>query len=85
MYYVYILKSLKDQQIYTGYSSNLKKRISQHQLGLVKSTKNRRPVKLVYYEAFLDKKDAQNREKYLKSGGKAKISLKLQIKNSLLF
>ena len=83
MYYVYILKSLKDQKIYTGYSSNLKRRISQHQLGLVKSTKNRRPVKLVYYEAFLDKKDAQNREKYLKSGGKAKISLKLQISNSL--
>ncbi len=61
----------------------MKRRILQHQLGLVKSTKNRRPLKLVYYEAFLDKKDAQDREKYLKSGGKAKIGLKLQIKNSL--
>ena len=84
MYYVYILKSLKDGNIYTGYSNNLKRRIEQHQLGLVKSTKNRLPIKLIYYEAFLDKKDAQEREKYLKSGGKAKISLKLQIKNSLL-
>ncbi len=83
MYYVYVLKSLKDQQVYTGYSSDLKRRILQHQSGLVKSTKNRRPLKLVYYEAFLDKKDAQDREKYLKSGGKAKIGLKLQIKNSL--
>ena len=83
MYYVYVLKSLKDKKIYTGYSSDLKRRFLQHQLGLIKSTKNRRPLKLIYYEAFLDKKDAQNREKYLKSGGKAKISLKLQIKNSL--
>jgi putative endonuclease len=83
MYYVYILKSLKDGNIYTGYSNNLKRRIEQHQLGLVKSTKNRLPIKLIYYEAFLDKKDAQERERYLKSGGKAKISLKLQIKNSL--
>jgi len=83
VYYVYVLKSLKDQKIYTGYSSDLKRRFLQHQSGLVKSTKNRRPIKLIYYEAFLDKKDAQNRERYLKSGGKAKIGLKLQIKNSL--
>jgi len=83
VYYVYVLKSLKDKKIYTGYSSDLKRRFLQHQLGLIKSTKNRRPLKLIYYEAFLDKKDAQNREKYLKSGGKAKIGLKLQIKNSL--
>ncbi len=85
MYYVYILKSLKDENIYTGYSSDLKKRFSQHRSGEVKSTRNRRPLKLIYYEAYFDKKDAQIREKYLKSGGKAKISLKLQIKNSLEF
>lgn len=85
VYYVYILKSLKDKRIYTGYSSDLKKRFNQHKLGEVKSTQNRRPLKLIYYEAYLDKKDAQEREKYLKSGGKAKISLKLQIKNSLQF
>jgi len=83
VYYVYVLKSLKDQKIYTGYSSDLKRRILEHKSGLVKSTKKRLPVKLIYYEAFLDKKDAQDREKYLKSGGKAKIGLKLQIKNSL--
>jgi putative endonuclease len=84
VYYVYVLKSSKDKKIYTGYSSDLKRRILEHKSGLVKSTRNRRPIKLIYYEAFLSEKDAKNREKYLKSGGKAKISLKLQIKNSLL-
>ncbi len=83
MYYVYVLKSLKDEKIYTGFSSDLKRRFEQHVEGLVKSTKNRRPLKLVYYEAFLSKADAKNREKYLKSGGNAKNVLKLQISNSL--
>ncbi|MDD4106596.1 MAG: GIY-YIG nuclease family protein [Candidatus Shapirobacteria bacterium] len=83
MYYVYVLKSLKDQKIYTGFSSDLKRRILEHKSGLVKSTKNRLPVKLIYYEVFINEKDARNREKYLKSGGKAKNSLKLQIRNSL--
>lgn len=83
MFYVYILKSLKDNNIYTGYTSNLKRRYQQHQLGLVKSTKIRLPVKLIYYESYLSKTDAQKREKYLKSGGKAKNDLKLQISNSL--
>lgn len=83
MFYVYILKSLKDNHIYTGYTSNLKQRIEQHQLGLVASTKNRAPLKLIYYEAYLSKIDAQKRERYLKSGGKAKNDLKSQIDNSL--
>lgn len=83
MYYVYILKSLKDRKIYTGFSSDLKLRFEQHKDGLVKSTKNRRPLKLIYYEAYLSEDDARNREKYLKSGGKAKNTLKLQIVDSL--
>lgn len=83
MYYVYILKSLKDGNIYTGYTNNLKRRIKQHKLGLVHSTKSRLPINLIYYEAYNSQKDAMEREKYLKSGGKAKNSLKLQIRNSL--
>ncbi|MEK7091252.1 MAG: hypothetical protein AAB887_01950 [Patescibacteria group bacterium] len=47
------------------------------------STKNRRPLKLVYYEAYFSEIDARNRERYLKGGGKAKIKLKLRIKESL--
>jgi len=85
MYYVYILKSLKDEKIYTGYTSNLKKRIEQHLKGEVKSTSSRKPLKLVYFEAYLSELDARKREKYLKSGGKAKNDLKQQIKNSLIF
>ena len=74
---------MKDEKIYTGFSSDLKRRFEEHRMGLVKSTKNRRPLKLVYYEAFLSIVDARNREKYLKSGGKAKNALKLQITDSL--
>lgn len=83
MYYVYILKSLRDNKIYTGYTSNLKLRIKEHEEGKVKSTSFRKPVKLVYYEAYLSKTDAHAREKYLKGGGKAKVALKEQIRNSL--
>jgi len=83
MFYVYILKSAKDNNIYTGFTSNLKVRYKEHTDGKVVSTKNRRPLKLVYYEAYASEADARNREKYLKAGGKAKNDLKLQIDNSL--
>ncbi|MEK7188586.1 MAG: GIY-YIG nuclease family protein [Patescibacteria group bacterium] len=67
MYYVYILKSLKDGKLYTGFTEDLQKRLERHKLGLVISTKNRRPFKLIYYEACLNKRDALHREIYLKS------------------
>ncbi len=67
MYYVYILRSLKYNQFYTGYTNNLKRRIEEHENGTVNSTKHKRPFKLVYYEASLNKKDAIKREKYLKT------------------
>jgi len=66
MFYVYILK-LKDRSYYIGYSSNLKQRIKEHNQGLVLSTKNLRPAKLIFYTAFLDNKKALAFEKYLKS------------------
>ena len=68
MYYTYVLKSLKDGKLYVGYSENLKKRINEHNSGLVEATKNRRPFILVYYEACLDKDKAICREKYFKTG-----------------
>jgi len=83
MYYVYVLKSGKDGNIYTGFTSNLKLRLKEHLDGKVISTKNRNPLKLIYYEAYLNEKDALNREIYLKSGGNAKNSLKSQIAGSL--
>jgi len=66
-YYVYVLQSEKDSKFYTGYTKNLKLRFEQHKNGLVDSTKNRRPLKLVYFEACLNQQDATHREKYLKS------------------
>jgi putative endonuclease len=66
-YYVYILKSGKDKKLYTGYTKDLKLRFEQHQKGLVLSTKNRKPLKLIYYEACLNQQDATHREKYLKT------------------
>ena len=67
LYYVYVLQSSKDTKFYTGYTENLKLRFEEHRKGRVESTKNRRPLELIYYESCLDKKDAIHREKYLKT------------------
>jgi len=66
-YYTYVLKSIADGKFYTGYSKNIKLRFEQHCKGLVDSTKNRRPLILIYFEACLSKEDAIHREKYLKT------------------
>jgi putative endonuclease len=66
-YYTYILKSIKDKEMYTGYTKNLKLRFEQHNKGLVESTKDRRPFILMYYKACLNQQDATHREKYLKT------------------
>lgn len=66
-YYVYVLKSTKDNKNYVGYTKNLKLRFERHVNGQVISTKNRRPMKLIYYEACLNQQDATHREKYLKT------------------
>ncbi len=84
MFYVYVLKSLKNGDIYIGRTDDLKKRLKRHSGGFARSTKLNRPWKLVYYEAYLDKKDSTKREKQLKMH-KPKSDLKLQIKNSLDF
>jgi putative endonuclease len=68
MYYIYVLQSLKDHKFHTGYTDNLQCRIDEHNKGLVISTRHRRPLKLIYYEWSLNKRDSEAREKYLKSG-----------------
>jgi putative endonuclease len=67
MYYSYVLQSEKDYEFYIGFTKDLKLRFEKHEKGLVESTKNRRPLKLIYYEACLNQKDATKREKYLKT------------------
>uniref|UniRef100_A0A7C3F114 GIY-YIG nuclease family protein n=1 Tax=candidate division WOR-3 bacterium TaxID=2052148 RepID=A0A7C3F114_UNCW3 len=78
-YYVYILKSEKDKMFYTGYTTNLKRRLNEHNNGESFSTRNRRPFKLVYYEFCLNEKDAKTRGKYLKTAwGKRYIKNRLK-------
>lgn len=67
-YFVYILFSTKDKKLYIGYSTNLEQRIIEHNAGRVTSTKNRKPLMLIYNEVFIDKDDARARERFLKSG-----------------
>ncbi len=79
MFYVYVLQSLIDGRLYKGYTNNLDKRIRQHQLGYVKSTKFYRPWKMVYYEVCLNYNDAIAREKFFKSGeGREYLKNKLE-------
>ncbi len=67
MYYTYVLQSEEDGKLYTGYTKDLKLRFEQHSQGNVDSTRDRRPLKLIYYEACLNKDDAIRRERSLKS------------------
>ena len=82
MYYTYVLRNLKDNRFYTGFTKDLKQRFEQHQKGRVDSTKDRRPLELIYYEACLDLKDATKREKYLKTYNGKKF-LKKRLKSYL--
>ena len=67
MYYTYVLLSDADGNLYSGYTKNIKLRFEQHEKGLVPSTKNRRPLRLIYYEACLSQDDTTRREKYFKT------------------
>lgn len=67
MFYFYILRSLKNKQLYLGFTPNLKKRLKSHNAGENKSTKAFIPLELIHYEAYRNMKDAKRREMYLKS------------------
>ncbi|KKQ34509.1 MAG: hypothetical protein US51_C0036G0002 [Microgenomates group bacterium GW2011_GWA2_37_6] len=78
-YYVYVLQN-KEGQLYKGASADLKKRITNHNSGKVRSTKKGRPWQLIYYEAFVSKTAARKEELFLKSG-KGRERLKFLIDN----
>jgi len=84
MFYVYVLKSKKDTELYTGFTNNLKKRVQEHNRGSVTSTKPRRPFELVYFEGYKSERDARVREKNLKLRSRASTQLKKRIQASLL-
>ncbi len=67
-YYTYVLYSLSKHNFYIGFTKDLRNRLSLHSKGQVISTKTRRPLRLIHYEYFINKADAEAREKFLKSG-----------------
>ena len=83
MHYVYLLKSLKDDWKYIGYTDNLRTRFDKHQNLEVKSTKAHAPFKLIYYEAYPNKSDARAREYKLKTHSQTKELLYKQLESSL--
>jgi len=81
-YLVYTLLSNKDNKFYIGFTTNLINRVKDHNAGKNISTRHRKPLDLIYFEGYLDKRDALGREKFLKSGSGKKY-LKKQLKNYL--
>ena len=78
-HYVYVLRSTVDLQFYVGLTSDLPGRLNMHNKGLVSSTKLRAPLELVYWEGCLNRSDAAQREKYLKSAwGKRYLRTRLR-------
>ena len=83
MFYVYLLRSQKDRDLYIGFTNNLERRIKEHNDGLVASTKSRMPFELMYYEGYKAEKDARQRERNLKLRSRAFAQLKKRIIDSL--
>ena len=83
MFYVYVLKSEKDKRLYIGYTSNLRRRFQEHNSALNRSTKNRIPFSLVYYESYRSLEDAKTREKRLKHFQNSYRELRKRLKYSL--
>jgi len=83
MHIVYVLKSRKSKQLYIGCTDNLVKRFREHNTGLVQSTRPYIPWRLVYYEAYLLKKEAYHREHNLKLRSNAWNQLKKRINGSI--
>jgi putative endonuclease len=79
---VYLLHSTKDNGFYIGFSTDLKRRLSEHTRGASFATKFRGPWKLIYYEAYTEREDAEGREKFLKSGAGRRF-LRAQLRNYL--
>ncbi|MCB0592691.1 MAG: GIY-YIG nuclease family protein [Lewinellaceae bacterium] len=79
-FYVYVLRSELDGKNYTGFTKDLKLRLQAHADGKVESTKNRRPLHLIYFEGCLSQEDATRREKYLKTHY-GKMFLKKRLKS----
>ena len=81
MFFVYVLKSEKDESTYTGFTSNLENRLIQHNAGKTKSLKSKLPMRIVYFEAYETKELAIQREQELKKNRSVKEQLFKRIFN----
>jgi len=83
MFYVYILKSKKYDELYIGSTNDLKRRLVEHNKGNISSTKLKKPYNLLYYEAYRAESDARRREKMLKLRGQARVHLLTRLTDTL--
>lgn len=82
MYFVYILRNKSRSFLYTGYSSDIERRIESHNVGNNRTTKKYLPLELIYYEAYCNESDARKRERFLKSG-RGRDVIRKQLDNTL--
>ncbi len=83
MFFMYILKSLKDGKLYIGSTNDIRRRFKEHNSGIVQSTKSRMPLKLVYFEGYTVEEEARHRESNLKLGARALRQLLKRIEKSI--
>jgi len=81
-HYVYLLQSELSDDLYIGYTNNIKRRLMEHNSGLNFSTKHNKPWELIFFEGYLNEQDAKRREKYLKTNQGSRL-LKRMIKEYL--
>ena len=84
MFIVYVLQSKRDLSFYIGFTSDIKRRLDEHNKGLSTFTKHKRPWELIYCEVYKNRKDAAEREAKLRGHKNAWVKLKERIKNSIL-
>jgi len=82
MFYVYVLHSIANNGFYIGFTADLKRRLSEHKKGASFATSYRGPWRLIYYEAYTERLDAEGRERYLKSGAGRRL-LRHQLRHYL--
>lgn len=81
---MYVLLSEKNETLYIGYTTNVVRRLCEHNNGDSQSTKRYRPWKLVYVEGYFSNDDARKREVALKRYGRTYAQLKIRIRKSIL-
>lgn len=82
MYFVYLLESKIDKSWYIGKTGDIRRRLLEHNRGHSIYTNKKKPWKIIFLECYINDRDAQGREKYLKSGA-GRIKLEEQLKNYL--